>query len=74
MLKWLKILLMLQNPRIVGTPLRVLRELRRRGIERLPGKVGSELQKKRPGLATLRYVAQRPWWRVGFSPDSHWAT
>ena len=45
MLKWLKILLMLQNPRIVGTPLRVLRELRRRGIERLPGKVGSELQK-----------------------------
>ena len=68
MLKWLKILLMLQNPRIVGTPLRVLRELRRRGIERLPGKVGIELQKKRPGLATLRYVAQ---WLSGENPTRH---
>lgn len=38
MLKWLKIMLMLHDPRILRVPLRVLRELRRRGIERLPGR------------------------------------
>lgn len=68
MLKWLKILLMLHNPRIVRTPLRVLRELRRRGLERLPGKVGAELRTDRPGLATLRYVAQ---WLSGENPTRH---
>ena len=41
MLKWLKIMLMLHDPRILRVPLRVLRELRRRGIERLPGAVGA---------------------------------
>lgn len=68
MLKWLKIMLMLHDPRILRVPLRVLRELRRRGIERLPGAVGAELQREQPGLATLRYMAK---WLAGENPTRH---
>ena len=53
----LQLLLIMVDPRITATPLRVLRELRRRGIQRLPDELHQRLDGARirgPGL--LRFA------------------
>jgi len=56
------LLLMLLDPRITATPLRVLRELRRRGIQRLPDNLHEHLERgiRRPSL--VRFARQ---WLAG---------
>ena len=56
---WWQLARMAVNPKIVLPPLRVMRELRRRGISRLPGDVYDMKQGRVRPLAFLRFV--RTW-------------
>jgi MoaA/NifB/PqqE/SkfB family radical SAM enzyme len=57
----LKLARILANPRIAGTPLRVLRELRKRNIKRLPDEVFDDLQNG-GNLKALKFL--RNWLRA----------
>lgn len=56
--KYWKLIRILANGDVRRAPLRMMRELRRRGIRRLPGKIGSELETRGAGINTFRFAAR----------------
>lgn len=66
--KTINIIRMLLDPKVTRTPFKVLRELNRRGIKRMPGKFYSGKGKAPGRPAALRFIKQ---WLRGENPTRH---